>query len=129
MALRPCALWWPALLLPALAAASDIEWPSCVEGSPPLRVSARAPKALLNPADRARFEQAARSRYPLYDLGRRPVAQVVLVQRGRGWQYLSLWSGGPTGLCLAAAFAAERFDFTPAWLAKYQPQADESLDD
>jgi hypothetical protein len=121
------ARWWPALLVPAMAApaaAAEIEWPSCVDGSPPFRASADAARALLDEGDRERFERAARARYPLYRHGRQAPAQVVMLQRGGHWQYLTLWPGGPRGrLCLAAAFAADRFDFTPAWLSKYRPRA------
>jgi hypothetical protein len=48
---------------------------------------------------------------------------VLMLRRGGQWQYMTLWNAGRGRLCVAAVFAAERFDFTPAWLAKYRPQA------
>jgi hypothetical protein len=49
--------------------------------------------------------------------------QVLLLRRGSQWQYVTLWNDGRSGPCFAAVFAADRFDFTAEWIAKYQPQA------
>ncbi len=113
-------LGWAVMAL--AQAPSEQELSSCVSGSPPLRVSASARRAVLDAADRHRMHQAAQARYPLYQSAPRAPAQVLLMQRGGGWQYVTLWPGGPAGLCFSAVFAAERFDFTPDWVAKYQPR-------
>lgn len=101
----------------------ELELPSCVAGSPALSLSTAAERALLDAADRQRFEQAAQARYPLYQRGGFVPAQVLMLRRAGGWQYVTVLRGGSTGLCFSAVFAAERFDFTPAWLAKYRPRA------
>lgn len=106
------------------AAQPQPEWelPSCVAGSPPLRLPAATERAVLQPADRLQFEQAAAERYPLYQRGGLVATQVLLLRRGRHWQYATLIKQGER-LCLSAVFAADRFAFTPAWLARYQPRA------
>lgn len=114
--------------LPSGAAPPDLELPSCVAGSPPLRVPATTARAVLDAADSRLFDTAAQSRYPLYRRGGGVPAQVVLLHRGGQWQYLTLWADGANGLCLAAAFAADRFDFTPAWLARYRPRPGDTDD-
>ncbi|MBI5716996.1 MAG: hypothetical protein HZC37_04830 [Burkholderiales bacterium] len=108
--------------------AVEQEMPSCVSGSPPLRVPAAAERATLDAADRNRFEEAAQSRYPMYRRGGLVPAHVLLLRRGGRWQYVTLWRSGTSGLCFSAVFAAERFDFTPGWLAKYQPRAADPVD-
>jgi hypothetical protein len=105
----------------------ELELPSCVSGSPPLRVSAAAERTDLDAPDRRQFQAAAQARYPLYQRGGLVPTQVMLVRRGRHWQYVALHRG-PSGLCFSAVFAADRFDFTPGWLAKYRPRAP-ALDD
>jgi hypothetical protein len=112
-----------ALAAPAL----ELELPSCVRGSPPLALPASAERALLDGADRRHFEQAAQDRYPLYQRGGLVSTQVLLLRRGRHWQYATLAQDG-SRLCLSAIFAADRFSFTPAWLSKYQPRAAEAAD-
>lgn len=108
----------------ALAQApGELQMPSCVEGSPPLRVAASAEQARLDAADRKRFHEAAQARYALYQRGGLVPAQVLMLRRGGHWQYVTLWRRGGSGLCFTAVFAADRFDFTPDWLAKYQPRA------
>jgi len=118
------ALAWaaPASAQPG-ADAGDLELVSCVSGSPPLRVARGAERALLDAADRQQFQRAAQARYPLYQRSGLQPAQVLLMHRGGQWQYVTLWAGGPSGLCFSAVFAAERFDFTPAWIARYRPRA------
>lgn len=106
---------------------AEMELPSCVSGSPPLRVSSAAERAALDAADRHRFEQAAQARYPLYRRSGLVPAHVLMLRRGGGWQYVTLWRAG-SGLCFSAVFAAERFDFTPAWLDKYRPRAADPAD-
>jgi hypothetical protein len=106
----------------------ELELPSCVTGSPPLSLSTAAERALLDAPDRHRFQQAARTRYPLYQRGGLVPAQVLMLRRGGGWLYVTLLRSGPSGLCFSAVFAAERFDFTPDWLAKYAPRAATSDD-
>ncbi len=101
---------------------------SCVPGSPPLRVAAAAERAVLDAADRRRLHEAAQARYPLYQRAGMAPAQVLLMRRGGQWQYVTLWQDGPAGLCFSAVFAAERFDFTAAWIGKYKPRAAESVD-
>jgi hypothetical protein len=113
---------------PSGATSPALELPSCVAGSPPLRVPASTARAILDASDRRQFDAAAQARYPMVRRGGGVPAQVVLLQRGGLWQYLTLWPDGATGLCLAAAFAADRFDFTPAWLAKYRPRAGDADD-
>lgn len=108
---------------------AQLELPSCVLGSPPLSLSPAAERAQLDGADRQRFQRAAQMRYPAYSRGGGLVpAQVLMLRRGGGWQYVTILAGGPAGLCFSAVFAAERFDFTPAWLAKYKPRAAEPAD-
>jgi hypothetical protein len=108
--------------------AGELEMPSCVSGSPPVRLAASAERAVLDGADRQRFESAAQSRYPLYQRGGFVPAQVLMVRRGGHWQYVTLWPHGAKGLCVSAVFAADRFEFTPGWLAKYEPRAGDGDD-
>lgn len=123
-------------VLAALAAATpaaaqqapEMELRSCVSGSPALRVSASAERATLDAVDRQRFEAAAQARYPLYQRGGVRPWQVLLLRRGGKWQYVTLWQDGRAMPCFAAVFAAERFDFTPEWLAKYRPRPQEPTD-
>lgn len=107
---------------------AELELPSCVAGSPPLKVPARAERAVLDRADRQHFQQAAEARYPLYRRGGFVPPEVLLVRRGGQWQYLTLWPGGAAGRCVTAVFAAERFDFTEGWLGKYQPREADPAD-
>lgn len=106
------------------------EWllPSCVRGSPPLRLPARVERAVLDAGDRQQFQRAAETRYPLYRRGGFVPPQVLLVRRGGHWQYVTLFDDGASGLCVTAVFAAERFDFTEGWLGKYQPREAEPAD-
>lgn len=101
---------------------------SCVTGSPALRVPASAERATLDAADRGRFDDAAQARYPLYRRGGFKPWQVLLLRRGGQWQYVTLWQDGRSGPCFSAVFAADRFDFTPDWLAKYRPRPQEPAD-
>jgi hypothetical protein len=113
----------------ARAQPAELELPSCVSGSPPLRLSAAEERAVLDTADRKRFDAAAQARFPLYRRGGLVPTQVLMLRRRGGrWQYVTLWRGGPAGLCFSAVFAAERFDFTADWIAKYQPRAAEPAD-
>jgi hypothetical protein len=74
------------------------------------------------------LHDAAQARHAMYQRGGLAPTQVLLLRRGRQWQYVTLWRGGPAGLCFSAVFAAERFDFTPGWLAKYSARAPEPAD-
>lgn len=120
-----------ALLLGGLAAAAsawgqppiELELASCVAGSPPLRVPAASERAELDDADRRRFDDAARARYPVVQRSGLASTRILILRRHGQWQYLTLAPGGPAGSCVSAVFAADRFDFTPAWLGKYRPQA------
>ena len=103
--------------------AAELELPSCVAASPPLRVSSAAEQTRLDAADRQRFHEAAQARYSLYQRGGLVPSQVLMLQRGRHWQYVTLWQRGTPGLCFTAVFAADRFDFTADWIAKYKPRA------
>lgn len=103
--------------------AAEMELPSCVAGSPSLRMSSAAEQARLDSADRLRFHEAAKARYALYQRGGLVPSQVLMLQRGRHWQYVTLWQRGAAGLCFTAVFAADRFDFTADWIAKYKPRA------
>lgn len=103
--------------------AAELELPSCVAGSPPLRVSSAAEQTRLDTADRQRFHEVAQLRYALYQRGGMVPSQVLMLRRGRHWQYVTLSQGGPSGLCFTAVFAADRFDFTADWIAKYKPRA------
>lgn len=130
-ALRRCAL-----LLAGLAAnASTLAQPapemslrSCVTGSPALRVPVTAERATLDAADLQRFDAAAQARYPLYQRGGFLPYRVLLLRRGGRWQYVTLWHDGRPGPCFSAVFAAERFDFTDGWVAKYRPRPQDSDD-
>ncbi len=102
---------------------AELELPSCVAGSPPLKVSSSAQQAWLRAADRQRFHAAAQARYALYQRGGLVPSQVLLMNRGRHWQYVTLGPRGAAGLCFTAVFAADRFDFTAEWIARYQPRA------
>ena len=82
---------------------------------------------MLDSADRQQFERAAQARYPLYQQGGLVATQVLLLRRGRHWQYATLAHDGQRP-CLAAMFAADRFSFTPGWIGKYQPRAAEPAD-
>lgn len=126
---------WVALLVGLAAAttagaapAVEMELHSCVSGSPALRVPASAERATLDAADRQRFEAAAQARYPLYQRGGFRPWQVLLLRRGGKWQYVTLWHDGRSAPCFSAVFAAERFEFTPDWLAKYQPRPHDPAD-
>lgn len=108
---------------------ADLELPSCVAGSPPLTLSQAAERAQLDRADRQRFLQAAQRRFPAYQrVGGLVPAEVLVLRRGGGWQYVTILDGGPAGPCFSAVFAAERFAFTLDWLAKYKPSAGEPAD-
>ncbi|MBK6854334.1 MAG: hypothetical protein IPG93_22820 [Burkholderiales bacterium] len=113
----------------ATGAVPEMSLPSCVRGSPPLKVPITAEKAQLDAGDRHRFQAAAEARYPLYQRGGLQPAQVLMLRRNGHWLYVTQGrdgrSGGP---CVTAVFAAERFDFTPTWLAKYQPRPGDSDD-
>jgi hypothetical protein len=113
----------------ATGAGPEISLRSCVHGSPPLKVPISAEKAQLDAGDRLRFQAAAEARYPLYQRGGLQPAQVLLIRRTGQWLYVTQGqdsrSGGP---CVTAVFAADRFDFTPAWLAKYRPRPGETDD-
>ena len=106
----------------AAQGASTVELPSCVAGSPPMTVAADAARTTLDSADRQWFDAAARARYPLYEQGGHWPAEVWLLQRGTRWVYVTTWPQGVHGSCFTAVFAADRFDFTGRWLAKYQPR-------
>lgn len=95
---------------------------SCVDGSPAMRVPVSTPRATLDTADLQRFEAAAQARYPLYQRSGVAPWQVLLLRRGGQWQYVTLWNDGRTGPCFAAVFAADRFEFTAEWIARYQPR-------
>ncbi|MDP4300008.1 hypothetical protein [Leptothrix discophora] len=110
------------------AAPAELTLPSCVAGSPPIQLPVSTEQALLTPADRQHFQTAAEQRYPLYQRGGMVPAQVLLLKREGRWVYVTLWRHGHRGTCVAALFAAERFDFTPAWLAKYRPAPLDALD-
>lgn len=103
--------------------ATELELPSCVAGSPPLRVSLDVEQARLHAADRQHFHEAAQARYALYQRGGLVPSQVLMLHRGRHWEYVTLSQQGSSGLCFTAVFAADRFDFTADWLAKYKPRA------
>jgi hypothetical protein len=100
-----------------------LQLPSCVAGSPPLRVSSSAAQARLDAADRHRFHQAAQARYALYQRGGEVPSQVLLLHQGRHWQYVTLGQRAASELCFTAVFAADRFDFTTDWIARYKPRA------
>jgi hypothetical protein len=119
-----CAALFAGLAWATLVAAQPLEQElaSCVTGSPPLRVAAAAERAVLDAADRRRLHEAAATRYPLYQRSGMAPAQVLLLRRGGGWQYVTLWHDGAAGLCFSAVFTAERFDFTPGWITKYKPR-------
>ena len=108
--------------------AAELELPSCVAGSPPLQVSSAAEQTRLDAGDRQRFHEAAGARYALYERGGMVPSQVLMLRRGRHWQYVTLWQGGAFGLCFTAVFAADRFDFTADWIAKYKPRAAQPYD-
>ena len=103
--------------------AAELELLSCVAGSQALRVSSAAEQTRLDAADRQRFHEAAQARYALYQRGGMVPSQVLMLRRGRHWQYVTLWQRGASGLCFTAVFAADRFDFTADWIAKYKPRA------
>lgn len=110
-------------------AVAEMSLRSCVAGSPPIKVAVTAEQARLDAGDRQRFQSAAEARYPLYQRGGLQPAQVLMLRRGNQWQYVTLGQDGRSGgPCVTAVFAAERFAFTPAWLAKYQPRAGERDD-
>jgi hypothetical protein len=106
----------------------EMQLRSCVAGSPPLRMAVSAERAALDARDRLRFQDAAQARYPLYQRGGLSPTQVLMLRRGGQWQYVTLREDGRGGPCFTAVFAAERFDFTAGWLAKYKPRAGEADD-
>ncbi|MBL8334175.1 MAG: hypothetical protein JNM08_13775 [Rubrivivax sp.] len=125
MRIRHLGAAWP-LAAAALAAAAppepELQLRSCVRDTPPLRVPARAAQVRLDEGDRDQFHHAAAARYPLYQRGGFVPPAVWLIQRDGRWQYVTLWHDGGRGPCFTAVFAAERFDFTARWLAKYRPR-------
>jgi hypothetical protein len=128
---RPClalSIGFAATTPVAGQATAELELRSCVSGSPALRVPASAERATLDAADRERFDAAAQARYPLYQSAGHAPYQVLMLRRGRQWLYVTLWRDGRSSPCFSAVFAADRFDFTPGWLAKYQPRAQEPAD-
>lgn len=123
--------WAGCLLSGTLAAGpptSTMQLPSCVAGSPPLSVAEDAAQARLDAADRLQLHEAAQARYPLYQRGGLAPSDVLLLQRGTQWLYVTLAPLGPRGSCFTAVFAAERFGFTERWLAKYRPRAGPGAD-
>lgn len=130
--IRPCSLRrnLPALVSATLlgsnwaaaAPVTEMQMPSCVRGSPPLVVPARAARATLDGADRRLFQQAAEARYPLYRRGGFVPPEVLLLRRGEHWLYVTLFHDSRGRPCVTAVFAAERFDFTDGWIGKYQPR-------
>jgi hypothetical protein len=109
-------------------AGPEVELASCVRDSAPLRVPAGSARAPLDAADGTHFHEAAQARYPLYQRGGFAPAQVLLLQRGNRWVYVTVTQGWRDRPCFTAVFAAERFDFTAGWLQKYRPRAPESED-
>jgi hypothetical protein len=103
--------------------AAEMELQSCVSGSPPMRVSSASERAALDGPDRRRFHEAAQARYPLYQRGGFAPSEVLMLHNGRRWQYVTLSHGLRAQPCFTAVFAAERFDFTNDWIAKYKPRA------
>jgi len=101
----------------------EMELASCVSGTPPLRLAPSAPRAVLDAADGRRFHDAAQARYPMYQRVGLAPARVLMIRHGSQWRYVTLWQRGTSDLCFSAVFAAERFDFTNGWLAKYQPRS------
>lgn len=117
-------LTWASVAL-AGPAAVELELPSCVSGSPPLRVLSNARQARLDATDGQSFHEAAQARYALYQRGGLVPSQVLMLQRDRNWLYVTLLpgdGGGTSGVCFTAVFAADRFDFTPDWISKYKPR-------
>lgn len=113
----------------ATGAVPEMSLRSCVRGSPSLKVPITAEKAQLDAGDRQRFQAAAEARYPLYQRGGLQPAQVLLLRRSGQWLYVTQGQDGRSGgPCVTAVFAADRFDFTPAWLAKYRPRPGETDD-
>lgn len=113
---------------PAAAVEAEVQLPSCVRDSPPLRLPARAARARLDVGDRDHFHQSAASLYPLYRRGGFVPPDVWLLQRDGRWQYVTMWHDGGPSPCFTAVFAAERFDFTSRWLAKYRPREGDASD-
>ena len=93
---RCASLAWAAAA-PAQPAAEQ-ELPSCVSGSPPLRLPATSERAALDATDRKHFQEAAQARYLLYQRGGLLPTQVLLLRRGGQWQYVTLARGEPPGL-------------------------------
>ena len=99
---------------------------SCVEGSPPLVFARADQRALLDMADRERFEGAALSLYKVLDRHAFASVQIMLWDKGPGeWVYVSVLpvDGDTQRSCFTATFAAEPFEFTPALIHKYFPGA------
>jgi hypothetical protein len=71
--------------------------------------------------------RAGRVGAPLYQQGGLVATQVLLLRRGRHWQYAAMVHDG-SSLCMSTVFGADRFSFTPAWRGKYQPRAAEAAD-
>ncbi|MFT3957196.1 MAG: hypothetical protein QM722_23300 [Piscinibacter sp.] len=129
--LRACVVGWMGVAAAVSVMAqplAEMSLPSCVAGSPGLRVPVATERATLDARDRQRFEAAAQARYPLYQRSGATPWQVLLLRRGGQWQYVTLWKDGRGSPCFAAVFAADRFDFTAEWVAKYQPQAQAPAD-
>jgi|APTNR8051073442_1049403.scaffolds.fasta_scaffold20381_1 hypothetical protein len=120
-----------ALWVPGQAAAEPARPPaelrSCVAGSPGLAMAVTAERAMLDPADTKRLQLAAQQRYALYRRGGTAPAHALLLRRDRHWLYVMLEQDA-TGPCFSAVFAAERFDFTRDWIARYRPQPADAPD-
>lgn len=130
---------WAVLLLAAMAgghagaaepAAEALALASCVDGSPPLAFARADRRALLDDADRERFQHAALTRYRVVGPHVLATAQILLWGKGADeWIYVTVRTlddagGGPS--CFTATFSGDAFEFTPDLVRKYFPGAGRS---
>jgi hypothetical protein len=105
----------------ALAIATTDAIESCVDAST-IRFSTTDRRAFLEAADTEAVRAAIVHRYPMVEQDGLAPQRLVLWRNPKfGWVYVALLSNPakPGEVCFTASFDADKFDLTPALIAKY----------